>query len=717
MGKTFIEIANGFNDAQSEYHVNLIYVPWNSNQKVMSAWAAKMPPDIMYVDRPTSTGWIARDAYKDLTPWVEREGWSTEQFYTISWNDCRFQGRQYMIPLLSDIRCLIYNRKLFREVGLDPDKPPKTWDELYDYSKKLTTWEENGRIKTLGFQHYESSAISNLILVLGWQLGGDLASADLNTITINSPQYLEAMNFILKLQESSGGLDNSLRLLSSGGQSAEGMDSFYLDRVGMKLVESFYFQRQKMIAPNMDTALAPFPTPGDTLPVSWLSGFSLGIPRDAKDPEGAWAFIKYMVSPEIQLRLCKALGILPAIREVGRHPDLYNDPNRRPLLDQMDYSKCYPKTPVNNEAYNEICMAAERVMRGRATPEAALAEAQRRVQELLDADRARAALPYVNWKPIYITGIGISLLSLAAFGYLGVRCVRQRRATLHDLAAGYLFASPWLLGLLIFGIVPLFLSFFYSFCDYEVIQPAHWAGGSNYAKMFSSDPLFWKSLWNTLYYTVFSVPLSMAIALALALLLNQPLKGMRFFRTAFYLPSLITGVAVAVLWSMILGPEYGIVNRVLEYFGIPGPLWFQSPLWSKPALVFMSLWGIGGSMIIFLAGLQGVPRQLYEAAQLDGANAWGQFRHVTVPLITPTIFFVLIVGVIGSFQVFTQAFVVSGGLGGPLDSTLFYVFYIYRKAFEQFQMGYASALAWVLFVVVFILTAIQLWLGKKWVHY
>jgi len=176
-------------------------------------------------------------------------------------------------------------------------------------------------------------------------------------------------------------------------------------------------------------------------------------------------------------------------------------------------------------------------------------------------------------------------------------------------------------------------------------------------------------------------------------------------------------VALGVLWMWLLQPEYGVVNQALGLFGIRGPLWLQSEVWSKPALIFMSLWGVGGSVLIFLAGLQGIPRELYEAADIDGAGFWRKFTNVTLPLLTPTIFFILVVGIINSFQVFTQAYVVSGGQGGPLDSTLFYVFYLYRKGFEDFQMGYASAMAWVLFVVVFVLTLIQLRLSRRWVHY
>jgi len=192
---------------------------------------------------------------------------------------------------------------------------------------------------------------------------------------------------------------------------------------------------------------------------------------------------------------------------------------------------------------------------------------------------------------------------------------------------------------------------------------------------------------------------------------------MRVFRTIFYLPTLITGVAVSMLWMWILQPQNGLLNQALEYVGIRGPLWLGDEYWSKPSIVLMSLWGVGGGMLIFLAGLQGIPRELYEAAEIDGAGSWRKFLHITLPMLSPALFFIVVTGIIGSLQVFTQAFVVSSGLGGPLDSTLFYVFYLYRKGFEDFEMGYASALAWVLFLMIYTLTVIQLRLSKRWVHY
>jgi multiple sugar transport system permease protein len=298
----------------------------------------------------------------------------------------------------------------------------------------------------------------------------------------------------------------------------------------------------------------------------------------------------------------------------------------------------------------------------------------------------------------------------------------KKRQSLKKNLEGYLFISPWLIGFLIFAAGPILLSLFMSFTRWSLLSPPQWIGLNNYGEIFLNDPLVYKSLWNTAYYVFFSVPLGVILSLFLAILLNQQLRGMSIFRTIFFLPSVTNLVAVSILWMWILNPEFGLINRVLEIIGIEGPLWLQSEIWSKPALILMSLWGIGGGMIINLAALQGIPNELYEAANLDGASKWRKMIHITLPMISPAIFFNIVMNIIGSFQVFTQAFVMTassaqGQEGGPNNTTLFFVLYLYKKAFQQFKMGYASALAWILFIIILIFTMIQFILSRRWVYY
>ena len=279
----------------------------------------------------------------------------------------------------------------------------------------------------------------------------------------------------------------------------------------------------------------------------------------------------------------------------------------------------------------------------------------------------------------------------------------------------YLFIGLWLLGFIVFYLGPIVASFFISFTEWTMLRPPTWIGVANYAKLLGADKLFWKALFNTAYYVVFSVPLQVAAGLGLAILLNQKVQALPLFRTFFYIPSLITGVSVAVIWSWLLNPQFGLINHALALVGIEGPEWLFNTKTAMPAMIMMSLWGVGGGMVIYLAGLQGIPEHLYEAAEIDGAGALGKFRHVTIPMMTPTIFFNLSMGVIGSFQTFAQFFLMTRG--GPANATMTLVLYLYRNAFEYFRMGYASSLAWILFLILVALTLIQFWGARYWVYY
>lgn len=278
----------------------------------------------------------------------------------------------------------------------------------------------------------------------------------------------------------------------------------------------------------------------------------------------------------------------------------------------------------------------------------------------------------------------------------------------------FLFIGPWLIGFIVFTAGPILASVFLSFTNWNILSPAKWVGIANYTRL-AKDPLFWIALGNTIYYTVGSVVIVTIGSLLAAILLNQKLRGVTVFRTLYYLPSVTSGVAVAILFSWIYNPEFGILNHLLSLVGIEGPKWLFDEHWAMPALIFMSLWGIGGNMVIFLAGLQDIPQTLIEAARLDGANWWAEFRHVVVPMISPVIFLVIITSTISAFQVFLQPYVMTGG--GPGNATLVLVLYLYQNAFLWWKMGYGSSMAWVLFVVILSLTLIQFRLAGYWVYY
>ncbi len=298
----------------------------------------------------------------------------------------------------------------------------------------------------------------------------------------------------------------------------------------------------------------------------------------------------------------------------------------------------------------------------------------------------------------------------AAGGIPRIRPSRRRKQR-----SGYLFLLPWFLGML-FTVIPFFASLYLAFTDYNLFTEPNFVGLANFQAMFE-DPRLIQSLQVTFIYTFVSVPISLAVALLVALVLNRGLQGLSIYRSVYYLPSLLGGsVAIVMLWRYIFGND-GIVNGFLGIFGIQGPAWVTDPQFSLSTLIVLNVWTFGSPMVIFLAGLRQVPGMYYEAASIDGASKWRQFRSITLPLISPIIFFNLIMQLIGSFQTFTQGYVMSGGTGGPADSTLFYNLYLYQKGFTEFEMGYASAMAWLLLMIIAIFTAINFIASKFWVFY
>jgi multiple sugar transport system permease protein len=294
-----------------------------------------------------------------------------------------------------------------------------------------------------------------------------------------------------------------------------------------------------------------------------------------------------------------------------------------------------------------------------------------------------------------------------------------------------LLLSPWIIGFVAFTMGPMVLSFYYSFTHYDLLTSPHWIGLDNYRFMFGKltlngqpdqgDPFFWTSVKNTLWIIVFGVPLRIFFGIVTAMLLTRPKRGVNGYRTLFFMPSMAPTVGASLVFVYLFNPATGPINQFLGHIGLKQPLWFFDPQWAKPALLILGLWGIGDAIVLYLAGLLNVPRDLYEAIAIEGANAWQRFRYVTLPMLTPVIFFTLIIGIIDGFQYFDQAYVSSttagGGVGSPNNSLLFYSVWLYEQAFSYFHMGYASAMAWVMFVATMVLTAVLLLTSRRWVHY
>jgi len=310
--------------------------------------------------------------------------------------------------------------------------------------------------------------------------------------------------------------------------------------------------------------------------------------------------------------------------------------------------------------------------------------------------------------------MGVEATSTQSDRQWGIQSRKGFSERTREQIAAYLFIAPWFIGFCIFSLGAMIYSLRLSFYETDLLSSSRFIGLENYRDL-AEDELFFKSLRVTTTYTLLTVIPGTIIALSIAMLLNQKIRFLSFWRTVYYLPAVVSGVAVVLIWSWVLQPDYGLLNSFLHRFGIDGPRWFASEQWAIVGLSMIALWATGTNMLLFLAGLQSIPTDLLEAADLDGAGPWQKFRNITVPLLTPTILFSVVVGIIGSYQVFTSAYVLTGG--GPNNATLTMVLYLYRQAFQLFQFGYASAVAWVMFLIIFVFTLILLRSSSYWVHY
>jgi ABC-type sugar transport system permease subunit/ABC-type glycerol-3-phosphate transport system substrate-binding protein len=742
-------------------------------QKLMTAIVGGVPPDVIRQDRFTIGDWASRDTFRSLDDLIARDvntplGVHAADFYPACWNEANYTnpitGKKgvFAIPESTDDRALFYNKKLFKEAGIVDEhgdaKPPRTWDELLDDSRKLTTVNADGTFNRIGFiPNFGNS----WLYIYVWQNDGEFMSPDGRTCTMNAPANVEALEYMTKVYDALGGRAK-VEAYQAGFQSNE-LDPFLTDRVAMKIDGSWVVQSIARYGPDIDFGLAPAPVPAARLRhegrfandkddyITWAGGFSYAIPANSKHPAEAWEFIKWMTSPEAGLIDAAAAKAYNESKQRPYVPPLWANRKtnqlvyaqfapaskkfREPMeqfISMMDHARFRPVTFVGQRLWDEHVRAFDNATYHASThmtAQQAMDEGTAVVQRELDKVFRRT-----QFKPLPSLAINglITVATAALLGIViwrGVGLVRMRRLSRQEATAGYIFASPWLIGFLIFTLGPIIVSMVLSFCDYDVLHPARWVGADNFVQLLGKDSYYLqKSLTNTFYIAVIGIPLGICTSLAIAMLLNAKVSGMSLYRTFFYMPSIVPIVASSVLWLWILNgdPNRGLLNAGWKatlgvWFHMPPPGWLGDAAWSKPAIILQGLWGAGSGMILWLAGLQGVPTHLYEAADLDGAGWWGKFRNVTLPMLSPYIFFNLIMGTIGVLQTFDNVYVLSGGdlskPVGPVDSLLVPVLYLFQNAFQYFKMGYASALAWILFVIIMILTGIQLKFASRWVYY
>ncbi|HEU4752188.1 MAG TPA: extracellular solute-binding protein, partial [Armatimonadota bacterium] len=535
-----------------------------------------------------------------------------------------YQGSVYAIPMDTDDRLLYWNRKLFREVGLDPDRPPRTWEELVEYNARLTKRRPDGTFERIGFIPVTKQYMNSWFYLYSWQNGGEFMSPDGRTCTMRNPESVGALQWLRDYYDGISGAEN-VQAFASTFQPRE-QDPFIVGKMAMKIDLNTAVRILGRFAKDLDYGVAPPPVPaarlrgegrfrGEPPYITWSGGFSWAIPVGSKHPEEAWLFIKWMNSLESRRIFNRVQKEWNESQNPPRPyaPDMHANQRINEILfrefapqgdslvarrmregtqvglDMMRSAKFRPVTFVGQRLWDEHIRAFERATLKQTTPEQALGDAQATVQAELDAVYNRERHPLLNVPLAVGLSIGVVLLLIGAFV---AYCRRQGRVApllRSEARAGYLFALPWILGFLGLFLGPMVAIVVFSLCDYDVLHPARWAGAQNYVDLMR-DPMLAKAFYNILFLAGIAIPLSLALSLLLAMLLNTQVKGVPLYRTAFYLPSLTPIVAVAIVWLFILNPDSGVINQVWRstltaWLGIPAPGWLASEAWSKPALI------------------------------------------------------------------------------------------------------------------------------------
>lgn len=764
--KGFEAVIREFERRNPQYRVRVLSMGAGrmNPQKLMTSIVGNVPPDVINQDRFSISDWASRGAFRPLNDLIERDAADPltpkqSQYYPKVWEEASYDGRIYGIPTSADNRILYWNREVFRAnaealtaAGLDPNRAPRTWTELLAYSKVLTKFHPDGRIKQAGFL---PNFGNSWLYMFAFQMNANFMSEDGRRCTMNTPAAQEALQFIIDGYKIVGGYERATAF-QSGFQGGEN-DAFVIGQVAMKIDGDWILESMARYAPTMDFGVAPPPVPDDRFHkrgafanetdtfVTWVGGFSLGIPKGARNVEGAWKYIQFATSTEgrlIEARAQKAWQKLRGRNYVPRQSgsieaneavfrEFRPEQERfaaalRQHIDLMPYGRIRPVTFVGQPLWDEHVRAMENVLFGTLSINDALQRGQDTVQRRLDAFFEKERFPVIDMRlPVFISAA--AAVGTGLFCWFFYSRQRLKRLARHEARWAYAFIAPWLIGFLVFTLGPMIASLFFSFTEYNVLSDARWVGLKNYADLGGMDrENITKAFGNVLFLAGVGVPLGLFTGLAVALLLNSAVRGMRFYRTFFYMPSIVPGVASAVLWIWILtsDPNKGLINAlwngtVSTWFGTPPPGWLNSPDWAKPSLILMGLWGAGSGMILWLAGLKGVPSTLYEAASLDGATPGRQFWNVTLPMLSPIVFFNAVMGFIGALQEFDRVYIMrpSEGSAGPADSLLTPVFHLFTNGFNYFSMGYASALAWLIFAIILLLTLIQFKLAPRWVHY
>jgi multiple sugar transport system permease protein len=697
--------------------------------KLQTMMASGEPPDVFYMGFERLGSFAKLGLLASLEPFLEAEksqadALDLDAFYPQTVKAFRFDGARvgtgplYGIPKDFTTVGFYINKDLFAKAGVPLPKDGWTWDEYLAAARAL------GKLEGVTGSEFVTWPV--MVRTYLRTEGAEVIADDLDSIRIDEPATLAALERLRSWRH-----DETGTLTSGKSKIATGPSVFLGGKVGMAGPFGRWVTPSYRTIPNSPEkggfAWDFVPLPRGSREANCVLTVSWSIASASPHQDAAWKLVKWLTSAESQAANARLGLAIPTLKAVAES-DAFSDPTQEPANDR-GFLDAIPEAEVIewpvDQAFEQILgnTLESGLNSGDLTVPQAVEQFQRLWREHLRYRPGGNDPPALPWRGLGVAGLAMLGALGLWFATLWLRAPASA-AVQREERAGWLFASPWVLGFLAFMAVPIVVSAAISLSDWKGIGPlgeARWVGSDNYAHLLVHDSRFRTSLWVTVYYAILAVPGGQILALLAAMLLNTRVFGVALFRAAWYLPSVLAGVGVAILWRWIFDAQDGLLNGLLReplsLVGLAPPEWFgkDAATFGPPAFALMSLWLVGGSMMVYLAGLQQVPKDLHEAAAIDGAGPWQRFTRVTLPMLSPVILFNVIMAVIGSFQVFTQAFVMTGGTPG--DLTRFYVLYLYNKAFESYEMGYASAMAWVLLAIVLVLTGVLLRSSARVVYY
>ncbi|MCB9853610.1 MAG: extracellular solute-binding protein [Phycisphaerales bacterium] len=696
------------------------------NTKLQTMFAAGDPPDVFYLGYEKVADFASKDLLADLQPLIDedirqhRETVDLSDYFPAALRAYEYNektqlvGSGKLIALPKDFTTVgfYYNIDLLRRAGVEPPSPDGwTWDEFHDAAQKVA--------KLPGCYGADFVTWEAMMRMWVWTHGERFADPDWQTFHLEDPDVRATLK---KLQ--SWFHDETRTLVSAKTQLETGLEPFLAGNVGF----AGPFGRWKVptyrLIDDFKWDIAPLPHAKDSPPANGIMTAAWAIARQSPNKEAAWRFVKYMNSVRGQTRMCEAGLAIPVLKSVA-YSDAFKQEGQSPKNWRvyLDAEKCARVIdwPIDPNFMQQFRLRLEDIYKQNKSVDTATARVAAEWRANGERHRRELSYPHVDWLPVTLWIVLPIAFCIGLTAFLWWRR-RSRGIGFQEELAGTLMVSPWLIGFAAFTAFPVVMSLLLSFMHWSGMAPldtAKWVGLDNFRSLYE-DAGFRHSLKITAIYALLAVPTGQLVALIAAMLLAREWRSIGVFRAIWYLPSVLAGVGMAIMWKWVFDWENGLLNALISpiwIFGDSPPHWLEkdADFWGVPVFAMINLWAMGGAMMVFLAGIKGIPKHLYEAADIDGAVGWHKFFNVTLPMLSPVILFNAVIAIITSFQVFTQAYVMTGG--GPGDATRFYVVSLYNRAFDLHEMGYASAMAWLLLVIILVLTMLLMWGSRKFVYY